>query len=204
MIMKQWVIGCFLTTLVCLTTNAQAGRWWKIVHNPDVMISLDLDSFRTFQDNDGLEISTTWVRLQYKKAQTIQHPITGKGFITSGSAILAHVKCDSGQLKFADMIFEDRKFNSLLTLSNYPELMKNLQSAELPLGKFYYTKPDSNNYKFMYNICQIQQELRINGLTPADLQLDKNGQIIIPNTRPPNHKKYPSNPRNDAGYDLEI
>lgn len=199
--MKKYLSLSLLLSIL-LVNVAHSARWWKVVEDSDGYQAIDLDSYRNYFWHDNLAITSLWVRTQSKKAQTIPHPITGKKFITSGSSLLIQAKCASGELKIADMVFEDRKFNALLTLSHYPELMAqaNKSNYDLPLGHFKYVRPDSKNANIFDMICQLNSFLIENDLTPADLKLDEDGNLI-----PPNLEETPNNFTTDEIYDeLEI
>lgn len=199
--MKKYLSLSLLLSIL-LVNVAHSARWWKVVEDSDGYQAIDLDSYRNYFGHDNLAITSLWVRTQSKKAQTIPHPITGKKFITSGSSLLIQAKCASGELKIADMVFEDRKFNALLTLSHYPELITqaNKSNYDLPLGHFKYVRPDSKNANIFDMVCQLNSFLIENDLTPADLKLDEDGNLI-----PPNLEETPNNFTTDEIYDeLEI
>lgn len=166
-----------LAVVLLLSMSSQAARWWQLTDDEPTKVAIDLDSFLTTQQN-GESLTSTWLRLQLPKAKSIPHPVTGKNLIASGASMLVQVNCANQQIRIAELQFEDRKYRSVLKLSEYPEMVDALSSADFPIGSFYYAHPDSDSAGYVQGICNFRQLLDDYALTPDDLQLDDDGHLV--------------------------
>lgn len=189
--MKKLGSLAIMAVCLCLASPfSQAARWWNPDKDDYSGTGMDLDSYHTFTDNEGYEVTSMWWRARFDKAKSLYNPKLEKNSITSAVSMLVQLRCDTGEIKISEVLFQDRQFNTLWRLSNYPDIV---ESADVPFkfNQFYYADPNGSDGKILA-MCRIKQLEDEQGVSLKDLQLDENGHAIglqdnIEEPSDPNH-----------------
>lgn len=168
------LFGVMLITLTTLPNLSHSARWWQPDESDFSGSGLDLDSYRTFIDSEGYEISSMWFRAKLDKAQSLYNPKLGKNSITSAITMLVQIRCETGELKFTEFILQNRQFGELWKASEYPEY---LGDYERGFNRFYYPSPMSRDYKLLNNLCKLREYEQKYDFSIKDLEIDEFGHI---------------------------
>lgn len=157
-----------------LPNLAHSARWWQPDDSDFNGGGMDLDSYRTFTDSEGYEVTSIWFRDRMDKAESVYNPNLGKKSITSAFSLLVQMRCDTGELKLADFIFQDRQYNDLWRVSDYPEFF---EDSRRKIGEFYYPSPSSQEAQIL-SLCDIKKAEDEKGFSIQDFELDEYGHVI--------------------------
>lgn len=164
-----------LLSVTSLPTLSHSARWWQPNPHKYDGSGIDLDSYRVFTDNEGYEITSMWFRGKMNKAKSIYNPALGRNSITSAFSTLIQVRCETGEIKFTELILQDRQYKTLWKASQYPDYANDL---EAPINHFYYPNPSSQEGEIAENLCKFRALEQEHGFSIKDLQLDEYGHAV--------------------------
>lgn len=78
--------------------------------------------------------------------------------ITSAFTILIQTRCETGEIKFTELLFQNRQYKTLWKTIQYPGYMKNITDIaglDIPINHFYYSSPAP--FKWRCIICIPQK-----------------------------------------------
>lgn len=176
MMKKTLHIVLLSLSMLAVSTNIQAARWWQ----PDENVfkkqeGIDLDSFRTFTDNEGYQVTSIWMRQSFDKTENLYNPTIDKQSPVGAFSIFTQARCDTGEFKIVDFLFQSQQFQTFWRLSDYPDL---LQDADRPFSKWYYPASSSNEGQINDAICELKALEKAYGISLDEFELDEYGHII--------------------------